>query len=212
MADLHSSSTALRRFWSKVRKTESCWLWIAATTKGYGQFHHLDERYAHRVSWVLAHGPVPDGMRVLHHCDTPLCVNPSHLFLGTARDNTADMVSKRRHAHGAKTGTAKLTEDSVHLIAKMWAEGKSSTEISKQLGIVFGTVCAITRGQLWSHVAINWAAVNERRRTSKLLCPRGHLYTLKSPNSTSKKQRCKTCEREWRLAREKKALGSKEPR
>lgn len=86
------------RFWSKVLKTDTCWLWRAALfSTGYGQFQ-LDGRphLAHRVAWSLTEGPIPDGMRCLHHCDVRRCVRPDHLFLGTDSDNMQDMVSKGR--------------------------------------------------------------------------------------------------------------------
>ena len=87
-----------RRFWAKVQKSDSCWLWTAYRTSfGYGQFG-LGKRlvYAHRISWVLKHGDLDRGKCVLHHCDNASCVNPSHLFLGTLFDNNRDMRIKGR--------------------------------------------------------------------------------------------------------------------
>ena len=77
-----------------------CWLWIATTPGfGYGLFKlpHKNPRQAHRVSWEIYNGHIPDGMYVLHHCDTPSCVNPRHLFLGTHQDNVTDCVNKKRN-------------------------------------------------------------------------------------------------------------------
>jgi hypothetical protein len=78
-----------------------CWLWTGATggTSGYGKFYDTQTRrnlWAHRASWVLHCGPIPDGMLVLHKCDVRVCVNPDHLFLGTYVDNVADMIAKGR--------------------------------------------------------------------------------------------------------------------
>src|SRR5262245_56294238 len=87
-----------RRFWSKVQKTETCWLWTGAKTRGYGAInidHHAV--LAHRVSYELHIGPIPDGLYVLHRCDVHACVRPDHLFLGTHLDNIQDMVLKKRH-------------------------------------------------------------------------------------------------------------------
>lgn len=86
------------RFWKHVRKTESCWIWTGGTITGYGQFHPTDTRVmkAHRFSWELHYGPIPAGLWVLHRCDTPPCVRPDHLFLGTHADNMADARAKGR--------------------------------------------------------------------------------------------------------------------
>ena len=88
------------RFWAKVDKSGDCWLWTGAifAGNGYGQFspaHHVNVA-AHRFSWELHNGPIPDGLLVCHHCDTPLCVRLDHLFLGTASDNMQDMIRKGR--------------------------------------------------------------------------------------------------------------------
>lgn len=85
-------------FWLKVDRTGDCWLWQATRRpKGYGTYYI--NRYpalAHRVAWELTNGPIPAGLDVLHHCDTPPCVRPTHLFLGTQSDNFADAKSKGR--------------------------------------------------------------------------------------------------------------------
>ena len=88
----------LRRFWSKVNKSDDCWTWTASCNKwGYGQFR-LNGRcvLAHRAAYVFEHGPIPDGLFVMHLCDNPPCVNPAHLTLGTHTDNMADMKAKGR--------------------------------------------------------------------------------------------------------------------
>jgi hypothetical protein len=91
----------MERFWKKVNKTDGCWLWTATRIGRYGGFRFEGRsRTAHRVSWELAFGPIPDGLQVLHHCDTPLCVNPQHLFLGTPLDNARDRDSKGRGYNG----------------------------------------------------------------------------------------------------------------
>ena len=86
------------RFWSKVLKTPTCWIWIATrNTTGYGQFSLFGKLVvAHRVSYELSKGPIPTGLRVLHHCDNPPCVRPSHLWLGTQKMNMEDASSKDR--------------------------------------------------------------------------------------------------------------------
>lgn len=91
------------RFWSKVNKTSNCWLWTGVTRgMGYGMvaLRRVDGKQpremAHRLSWQLANGPIPDGLLVLHRCDVPACVNPEHLFLGTTKDNAQDALRKGR--------------------------------------------------------------------------------------------------------------------
>lgn len=74
-----------------------CWLWIAnANRTGYGCLSDSKQRLAHRISWEIHRGPIPEGLYVLHKCDVPICVNPEHLFLGTHQDNMDDMVRKGR--------------------------------------------------------------------------------------------------------------------
>lgn len=88
----------LAQFWEKVDRTSGCWLWAAGkNNQGYGVCF-LDGRrtYVHRLSWELHRGPIPSGLYVCHTCDTPLCLNPDHLFLGTQRDNMADASAKGR--------------------------------------------------------------------------------------------------------------------
>lgn len=95
-------SRILARFWSKVDKVSSgtgCWLWTAATKEGrYGAFRIPGKcERSHRVSWEISNGPIPEKMHVLHHCDVTLCVNPSHLFIGTHQDNMIDKTAKKRY-------------------------------------------------------------------------------------------------------------------
>jgi hypothetical protein len=87
-----------KRFWQYVNKTGDCWLWIGAkkaTGYGYTSLSGKGVR-AHRASWEIHRGPIPDGLCVLHKCDNPPCVNPDHLFLGTQQDNMTDKYNKGR--------------------------------------------------------------------------------------------------------------------
>jgi hypothetical protein len=90
-------------FWADVRLSDHCWEWVGPIgAGGYGAFGAADRaglpQRAHRASWIIHFGPIPDGLNVLHHCDNRPCVRPSHLFLGTQADNIHDMIAKGRHA------------------------------------------------------------------------------------------------------------------
>jgi len=107
LAELELTDKDIARFWSKVdrRGPDECWEWSGSKNPdGYGLFSLRGRGYrSHRVSWSIAHGGVPCGMHVCHHCDNPACVNTSHLFIGTNYDNMRDKVLKGRHPNTKKT-------------------------------------------------------------------------------------------------------------
>jgi hypothetical protein len=92
---------AVKEFWAKIHKGERCWIWMGAKHfRGYGACGlHLGDTRTHRVSWILTNGPIPKGQGVLHKCDTPLCVNPSHLYLGDQKQNAEDRKARGRRGH-----------------------------------------------------------------------------------------------------------------
>jgi hypothetical protein len=123
-------------FWKFAQKSKGCWKWNGEIDKdGYGRMklpHSKGKRLAHRASWQVHNGEIPKGLCVLHKCDNPPCVNPDHLFLGTNRDNSDDMVRKNRQARGSKSGRAILTESDVLKIRKMYkSNGHNIVAISK---------------------------------------------------------------------------------
>jgi hypothetical protein len=129
-----------------------CWLWTGGTSHGYGQMRVREAWgtspvYAHRVSYLLAHGPIPAGMEVCHTCDTPLCVYPGHFFLGTQSDNHADMVAKKRHGIGAANGQAKLSDADVVRIREMAAEGRHQGQLAVLFKIKESQVSRIISGK-----------------------------------------------------------------
>ena len=92
------------RFWRKVDRSRECWVWTGSTSAGYGSFNVNGPMVgAHRFAWEWANGPIPAGLRVLHHCDNPLCVRPAHLFVGTQLENMRDMSAKNRAGNQRKT-------------------------------------------------------------------------------------------------------------
>lgn len=146
-----------RRFWAKVdrRGPNECWLWTASKDRhGYGTFQ-LDgkPRKAHRLSWMLANGPIPDGLCVCHSCDVRLCVNPSHLWAGSNKSNSADMVAKGRQGtmHGEAAPWSKLTEASISDILN---SHESQRTIAKRHGIHQTMVSKIQLRDRWKHVLV----------------------------------------------------------
>lgn len=146
------------RFWEKVRVTPGCWLWQASTNpRGYGVFGlHGKTPLAHRVSWELHNQPVPAGLWVLHRCDTPSCVNPDHLWLGTHEENMKDMAAKRRGRSGHPMGVlayhAKLTAEQARTIRQLRAAGVLQCELAMQFGVHRSTVQEISRGRTYVDV------------------------------------------------------------
>ena len=146
----------LDRFWTKVNKTDSCWLWTGGMDgSGYGRFFNGKQVTTHRFSYELHKGEIPPGICVLHHCDTPLCVNPSHLFLGTKKDNAVDRENKGRGGQwirrGERVGQSKLTEQQVLEIRKI---GRSISQevIAALYGVKQTAVSNILTRFTWKHV------------------------------------------------------------
>lgn len=130
-----------------------CFLWTASlTSRGYGLLaSRRDGRQAaHRISWEMHHGPIPEGLQVCHKCDVRCCVNPDHLFLGTLADNMADRNAKGRQAKGRAIIRAKLTDDQVRAIR---ADRRIYRLICAEHGVSHGTVSQIKNRNAWKHVA-----------------------------------------------------------
>jgi predicted XRE-type DNA-binding protein len=158
------------RFWPKVDRSsvEGCWLWTSAlNNKGYGFFnmggHAGPIRLAHRVAYELTYGPIPEGQEVCHSCDTPRCVRPDHLFLGTHTANMRDASGKRRlrglltadHPYrGEQHGNAKLNDEIVQAIRRRYAAGGvRQRDLADEYGVTQQLVSHVIRRTIWDHIA-----------------------------------------------------------
>lgn len=143
------------RFWSKVDKTETCWLWTAGLHEfGYGHWAYGGrggpQTTSHRFAWVVTHGEIPSGMFVCHRCDVPACVNPAHLFLGTHKQNMTDMVARGRNQRGARHALAKLTTSDVDLIRAACAAGETQKVIARRFSVSQASISNIRVGKRWT--------------------------------------------------------------
>lgn len=143
------------QFWKKVQKTDTCWIWIGAISSSkYGSYYGMG---AHRFSYQISNNiQIPDGLVVMHICDNPICVNPTHLKLGTPKENSIDMRDKGRNTVflGEEHGSSKLTEEDVLYIRSNYVKGNrwkpgNSEELSIKFGIDRGSVYTIANYKTW---------------------------------------------------------------
>jgi len=152
--------TQIDRFWKHVDRSggpEACWLWNGyIRDNGYGSIGiHGREYKAHRVSFFIEHGRISNDRFVLHRCDVRACVNPSHLFEGTPKDNSQDAVRKGRNTrlYGEQNGKAKLTRATVLTIRRMCRRGGVyQKDVAKQFGVSEATVSYVVNGGRWKKV------------------------------------------------------------
>ena len=142
-----------RRFWSQVSTQRvGCWEWQGGTSERYGGFR-VDGRKdrTHRVAYRMARGEIPAGQVVRHRCDNRLCVRPSHLVLGTHRENARDSWERGRVAVGDRHGQAKLSYLKAGEIRARYAEGESSGTLAREFGVAPSTICSLIQGRTWAY-------------------------------------------------------------
>ena len=162
--------TLEERFWPKVLKgaEKECWLWQAnKNNMGYGMIQSLEygrKILAHRASFIIKNGPIKDDICVLHRCDTPSCVNPNHLFLGTKLENNKDRDAKgrTRYGHnplypppifrGEDANSSKLTNTKVLEMRDLMSRGATTREMVVRYGIERSTVKRIRNRRTWKHI------------------------------------------------------------
>jgi hypothetical protein len=148
--------TPEERFWFLVIQGPACWGWSGHTKDGYGVLTIGPNRQgkAHRFSYELHVGSIPDGLFVCHHCDNRVCARPDHLFIGTAQDNTTDMLQKGREARntghpGTSHSMAKLTEPAVRAILKWKGPARI---IAAEFNVSESTIYMIRGRHIWKHI------------------------------------------------------------
>ena len=151
----------IKNFWKKVDKKgeDECWEWI--TCKKYGVFRIDKKLYlAHRISWILHYGEIPEhnsyhGICVCHKCDNPSCVNPNHLFLGTCKDNIKDCSKKGRLSDnsGEKHWNHKLTEQEILEIRQKYIPYKyTQQQLADEYGVSNQQISDIINNKKWKHI------------------------------------------------------------
>lgn len=157
----------IERFNAKINKNGNvpahcpelgpCWEWTAYKLKtryGYFSYKHAKAKYAHRVAYEMTFGEIPEGLLVLHKCDNPSCVRPSHLFVGTIQDNIADKILKNRHRSGEGVPNHKLTEMDVLIIRQRYAEGGiTHQQLADEFKVSESTIGMLLLNKTWKSLS-----------------------------------------------------------
>lgn len=157
---MENNLNLLSRLMARVTITDTCWLWNGPVDKnGYGRMRVGGRKIkgVHRVSLEAHTGQVADGLLVCHHCDTPACVNPQHLYVGTALQNNRDKMQRGRGVfyHGEESGTSKLTEENVREIVRLYSTGEwRQADLASKYAVSNATIQLILSGKNWKHLDI----------------------------------------------------------
>lgn len=151
------TSRLIKRFFKQVNKTDYCWNWTSALNP-YGSFSIFHSKYlAHRISYLMHKGSIPDGLKVCHTCDNPKCVNPEHLWIGTQKENMQDCFAKGRMKNryqrkGVEINFAKLTEEQVIEIRHLHRQGVPRKELGVRFNTCTGNIDSIVTYKNWKHL------------------------------------------------------------
>ena len=153
---LHLPPKQEYRFWKRTDKKAAggCWLWDSRNKFGYGIFFAFGLNHqAHRISFMMHKGKIPNDKLICHKCDIRNCVNPAHLWLGSHSDNMHDMIMKGRQALGERHFSAKLSKKEVLAAKSLYETGKyTKPEIARFLRVGVSTIHSITKGINWKHI------------------------------------------------------------
>lgn len=145
------------RLINRIKKENECWIWCGyISNHGYGVSSYRSKSIlVHRLSWILFKGLMSSDLDVCHHCDNPKCINPDHLFLGTAKDNIIDCFNKKRKSHkGEKHPNSKISENDVIKIFELRKIGWTHQKLADMFKITQGTISNILHRRLWKHVEL----------------------------------------------------------
>ena len=158
---MDSKKTASEKFEEQVIRQDGCWGWKGGTNGKYGKILTKHGWLAHRLSWILHFGEIPKSMCVLHTCDNTICTNPNHLFLGTVKDNTQDMLQKNRNnpPRGEKNGNCRLKESQALEIIQLIKNKNRLKDIAIKYGVSETHISKIKNKRKWAYL---WDTISQQ--------------------------------------------------